>query len=123
MFENFYTSIKEVLSNTYGTGIKIGGCLYTGETPLTVLELYIGEKKHEELRIIKEEKQVENMLLKLDNSLVDKQQMVFVRRNLRIYQTDKIYIIKPTQRKYWTYSAAYRDADEMFKDISQVRRG
>lgn len=62
------------------------------------------------------------ILSSLDSSLVDNKQMVFVRRNLRIYQQDKIYIVKPCQRKYWTYSAACRDADEIFEDVSKAWR-
>lgn len=122
MYNKYYASLYEVLTNTFGAGIKLRGELYSGEAPLTVLVLYIGENTHEELSIISEEEQVRDLLLKLDDTLVDKRQMVFIRRNLRIYQTDRIYIIKPTQQKYWTYSAAYRDADEIFEDISGVRR-
>lgn len=66
--------------------------------------------------------QLNEILLNLDRSLIDNQQMVFVRRNLRIYQREKIFIVKPAQRKYWTYSAACRDADEIFEDISKAWR-
>ena len=66
--------------------------------------------------------QLNEILLNLERSLVDNQQMVFVRRNLRIYQREKIFIVKPVQRKYWTYSAACRDADEIFEDISKAWR-
>lgn len=31
-------------------------------------------------------------------------------------------IVKPSQRKYWTYSAACRDADEIFEDVSKAWR-
>ena len=75
-----------------------------------------------DLNVIIDNEQLNEILLNLDRSLVDNQQTVFVRRNLRIYQSEKIFIVKPAQRKYWTYSAACRDADEIFEDISKAWR-
>ena len=103
-------------------GANISGDLYFGDAPLSVLILNIGQQTAKELNIIASNDQLNEILLSLDNSLVDSQKMVFVRRNLRIYQRDKIYIVKPSQRKYWTYSAACRDADEIFEDVSKAWR-
>ena len=121
-YQLYYTSVKEVLTNTFGSSTNISGDLYFGDAPLSVVVLNIGQKNSENLNIILDKGCVEKLLLKLDDSLLDKRQMVFVRRNLRIYQRNKIYIVKPSQRKYWTYSAAYRDADEIFEDISKAWR-
>jgi hypothetical protein len=41
---------------------------------------------------------------------------IFIRRNVRIYGADAIYIVKPKQKKYWNYSSACRDADEIVAD-------
>lgn len=121
-YKLYYYSISEVLTNTFGAGANISGDLYFGNAPLSVLVLNIGQQTAKELNIIADNDQLNEILLSLDNSLVDSQKMVFVRRNLRIYQQDKIYIIKPSQRKYWTYSAACRDADEIFEDVSKAWR-
>lgn len=87
-----------------------------------MLVLNIGQQTINDLHIIKNNDRLNEILLSLDNSLIDNQKMVFVRRNLRIYQQDRIYIVKPSQRKYWTYSAACRDADEIFEDVSRAWR-
>lgn len=121
-YKLYYYSINEVLTNTFGAGANISGDLYFGNAPLSVLVLNIGQQTAKELNIITDNDQLNEILLSLDNSLVDSQKMVFVRRNLRIYQQDKIYIVKPSQRKYWTYSAACRDADEIFEDVSKAWR-
>lgn len=121
-YKLYYCSISEVLTNTFGTGVDLSGDLYFGDAPLSVLVLNVGRQTDQELNFIKNNDKLNEILLSLDSSLVDNQQMVFIRRNLRIYQPDKIFIIKPSQRKYWTYSAACRDADEIFKDVSKAWR-
>lgn len=121
-YKLYYCSISEVLTNTFGTGVDLSGDLYFGDAPLSVLVLNVGRQTDQELNFIKNNDKLNEILLSLDSSLVDNLQMVFIRRNLRIYQPDKIFIIKPSQRKYWTYSAACRDADEIFKDVSKAWR-
>ena len=121
-YKLYYHSIKEVLTNTFGTSVDLSGDLCFGNAPLSVLVLNIGRQSDKGLNVITSNDRLNEILSSLDSSLVDNKQMVFVRRNLRIYQQDKIYIVKPSQRKYWTYSAACRDADEIFEDVSKAWR-
>ena len=121
-YKLYYHSIKEVLTNTFGTSVGLSGDLCFGNAPLSVLVLNIGRQSDKGLNVITSNDRLNEILSSLDSSLVDNEQMVFVRRNLRIYQQDKIYIVKPSQRKYWTYSAACRDADEIFEDVSKAWR-
>ena len=121
----YYHCIHEVLTNTFGAfGASVGlsGDLYFGNAPLSVLVLSLGRQCIKGLNVITSDERLNEILSSLDSSLVDSQNMVFVRRNLRIYQQDRIYIVKPSQRKYWTYSAACRDADEIFEDVSKAWR-
>lgn len=121
-YKLYYHSIKEVLTNTFGTSVGLSGDLCFGNAPLSVLVLNIGRQSDKGLNVITSNDRLNEILTSLDSLLVDNKQMVFVRRNLRIYQQDKIYIVKPSQRKYWTYSAACRDADEIFEDVSKAWR-
>lgn len=121
-YKLYYVSVKEVLTGTFGNCTSFPGDLYFGDAPLSVLVLNIGVSRAKDLNVITDSNQLNEILLELDRSLVDNQQMVFVRRNLRIYQQEKIFIVKPAQRKYWTYSAACRDADEIFEDVSRAWR-
>lgn len=121
-YKLYYASVKGVLTRTFGTGVGFSGDLYFGDAPLSVLVLNVEHPTTKDLNVITNNDQLNEILLNLDRSLVDNQQMVFVRRNLRIYQREKIFIVKPAQRKYWTYSAACRDADEIFEDISKAWR-
>lgn len=121
-YKLYYTSLKVILTRTFGTGMGFSGDLYFGDAPLSVLVLNVEHSTTKDLNVIIDNEQLNEILLNLDRSLVDNQQTVFVRRNLRIYQSEKIFIVKPAQRKYWTYSAACRDADEIFEDISKAWR-
>lgn len=118
----YYHCIHEVLTNTFGASVGLSGDLYFGNAPLSVLVLSLGRQCIKGLNVITSDERLNEILSSLDSSLVDSQNMVFVRRNLRIYQQDRIYIVKPSQRKYWTYSAACRDADEIFEDVSKAWR-
>lgn len=109
-----------MLTNTFGASAGLTGDLYFGDAPLSVLVLNIGRQNDTNLNFVKNNDRLNEILLSLDSALVDNQQMVFIRQNLRIYQPDRIFIIKPSQRKYWTYSAACRDADEIFEDVSKA---
>ena len=122
IYKMYYSTIHDVLTNTFGAGVNFSGELYFGDAPLSVLVLNVVPQTDEKINTITNNEKLNEILLDLDNSLVDNKQMIFVRRNLRIYQQDKIYIVKPSQRKYWTYSAACRDADEIFEDVSKVWR-
>ena len=122
IYKMYYSTIHDVLTNTFGAGVNFSGELYFGDAPLSVLVLNVVPQTDEKINIITNNEKLNEILLDLDNSLVDNKLMIFVRRNLRIYQQDKIYIVKPSQRKYWTYSAACRDPDEIFEDVSKVWR-
>lgn len=110
------------MTNTFGASTGLTGDLYFGDAPLSVLVLNVGQQNDTDLNFIKNNDRLNKMLLSLDSALVDNQKMVCIRRNLRIYQPNRIFIIKPSQRKYWIYSAACRDADEIFEDVSKAWR-
>lgn len=122
-FYNFYyKALTEALYNTFGKRIKLTGALYYGTAPLSVLVLHFSQDELGRLQTHKQEDKLEEVLTKLDADLLEEKYLVYIRRNLRIYQRDKIYIVKPAQQKYWTYSAACRDADEIFSDIAKSWR-
>ncbi len=46
---------------------------------------------------------------------------LFVRRDLRIYDGDHFYIIKPNQRRFWSESSALNDADVVVQEHMEAR--
>ncbi len=118
----YYETLINALNNTLEQEIAFEGKLYKGNCPLSVLEIILGSNVNK-LSTINDDCVLEELLFTLDNSLQENRNNIFVRRNLRIYQKDRIYIIKPVQRKYWTFSIACRDADDIFQDIVEAMEG
>ena len=85
----YYHCIHEVLTNTFGSSVGLSGDLYFGNAPLSVLVLSLGRQCVNGLNVITSDERLNEILSSLDSSLVDSQNMVFVRRNLRIYQQDR----------------------------------
>ena len=121
-YKLYYETLTNTLNNTLEQEIIFEGILHVGNCPLAVLEIIVGSGLNN-LNIIDDERSLEELLFELDNSLQETRNNLFVRRNLRVYQNDRIYIIKPIQKKYWTYSIACRDADDLFQDIVEATEG
>ena len=108
--------ITDVLKNTFGKSIVHSISYYVSKAPMAVAVLLLdGMSISSEW--IDDEGSLDGMLEQLNSMLVDRRQNVYIRRNVRIYGKDAIYVVKPKQKKYWNYSAACRDADEIFADI------
>ena len=86
-------------------------------------EISFGNQQTNNEFIIDSNEKVNDKLKVLDAMLISEESgCVAVKRNVRIYQKNKIYIIKPNQSRYWSYSAACKDADEIYADIMATWR-
>jgi len=118
----YHSTLSGVLENTLGKSFLHESHLFVGESPLSVLVLSIGVSQAASLQIHRDTNEVKRVLKELDETLVEERQNLFIRRNVRIYGKDAIYIIKPQQNRYWNYASACRDADEIFTDIMKTWR-
>ena len=94
------------------------GTIYDGEGPLRVISTKLVDKpeKMDVPYILNGE--LESVLNRLDEQLIEEMSpSIYIRRNLRRYSGDTTFIVKPNQMRYWTQSAALRDADETYRDI------
>jgi hypothetical protein len=114
--------VNDILQNTFGKPIIHNSHFFVGKSPLSVLLLSLDGDYEELPQWHREDSVIQELLNKLDGMLVDERQNVYIRRNVHIYGKDSIYISKPAQRKYWSYSAACRDADEIFADVMKTWR-
>ncbi len=48
---------------------------------------------------------------------------IHTRRHLRVYSGDSFYVVKPSQRRFWTRSAGLTDGDSVLKDLLARGRG
>ena len=65
----------------------------------------------------------ENNLQKINNyTLHEYSQNIYVRKQIRYYDNDTIFIIKPNQKRFWTRSQGIEDAYSIINEISASER-
>ena len=115
----------KVLNNSFSSQKKVFvGTVFMGESPLQVVSVRLVDESEEAvIKVHVQEHRLKDVLNKLDELLIEERSpSIYIRRNLRRYSAHKISIIKPNQRRYWTKSAALRDADETYADIMLLWR-
>ena len=55
-----------------------------------------------------------------DYSLQEYEQNIYVRKQYKYFDTDKIYLIKPNQKRFWTCSQAMEDAQSLIIEIANM---
>jgi type I restriction-modification system DNA methylase subunit len=115
----------KVLNNSFSSQEKVfAGTVFLGESPLQVVSVrLVDESEEAAIKTQVQEHELKDVLNKLDKILIEERSpSIYIRRNLRRYSGHKISIIKPNQKRYWTKSAALRDADETYADIMLLWR-
>ena len=117
VLDNYSKVLSDILAKSLGTTDSITCNFYSGDAPLIIAQVLFGITSAQNKNI--EDNMTINMLLNhLDKLLLSERSgSVAIKRNVRIYNKDMIYIIKPNQSRYWSYSFACRDADEIYADI------
>lgn len=121
VYKKYYSTFMDVLKNSLGQSFTPKASFYIGESPLSILVLSISENSDGNLIFFDNNKSTEQCLSQLDSLLTEERYNIYIRRNVRVYGKDSIYIVKPKQQKYWNYSSACRDADELFSDIMKAK--
>lgn len=123
VLRKYSLALQQILKNSLGGKFPLSCSFYRGNAPLTVAVLHLSEQTKSQITLSKTSEELNYLLYKLDGQLLEERsESVFVKRNVRIYEKDCIYIIKPNQAKYWNYSSACRDADEIYADVMRVWR-
>jgi hypothetical protein len=88
-------------------------------TPLNLIVLHFGyENKPVE---IKNAMELMPLLSELNkHSIREKGKSIYVQKQFRYYDNDKIYLIKPNQKRYWTRSQAIEDATSLIIEITDM---
>lgn len=123
MLQNYTEVLTNVLTKTFGKERPFSFEIFHDDAPLLVT--HISLKQEMASRAIKriEDISLSLLLKKLDSLLTEKHsQGLYVRRNVIIYERDSIFIVKPNQKRYWNYSAACRDADNIYAQIMRTWR-
>ena len=86
--------------------------------PLNVVVLYLNNIHEADAIIDLPEKEVGAILKSMEqHSYKEYAESIYFRRFFRYYDEDKIYIIKPNEKRFWSRSMAINDADEIIVEI------
>jgi hypothetical protein len=85
-----------------------------GDAPLRLVSIRFSEVNDERTVMISDSTdELEDALSKLDRQIIEEySESIYVRRNVKFYDMDTLYITKPDEKRFWTRSMALRDADE-----------
>ena len=123
LLHQYTQATKEILRNTLGQAFALSCCIYRGDAPLLIACIELAASSEQGLIRNCPSQEMNALLENLDRQLIESRSgSVFVKRNARIYNEDRIYIIKPNQTRYWNYSAACRDADDLYADVMRAWR-
>ena len=68
-----------------------------------------------------ESNEIKSSLKYLDNVTFSREaKSIYIKRNIKYYEGDTIYIIKPNQKRFWSRSSAIIDAKELIGDILKM---
>jgi type I restriction-modification system DNA methylase subunit len=89
--------------------------------PLCVCILKFDNEK-KDLELLSSDSELSSILNKINEfTLQEYSQNIYVRKQIRYYDNDRIYIIKPNQKRYWTRSQGFEDAESLLTEISQIK--
>lgn len=103
----------KVISNIYKTSLYDPLCLVT----LQFIDIDINE----DVKVTKTDDEFNQILLKLNQyTLKEYSKGIYVQKNLTYFDEDKIYILKPNQKRFWTQSKAIEDAQNITLEIMSI---
>ena len=109
----------EVFEKTTGGNRALRPIVYDGAPPYRAVSFHLaprGSQRQESH--IASEPELDSLLVRLERIATEQHaQSLYFRRNIKVYEAEAIHIVKPAERRFWTRSAAYNDADETIAQL------
>ena len=94
--------------------------IYGGGSGLTIIEIVGGAAAPLPVRVMKATDEAARSFAEARKQLIEKYaQWLYFRRNLRVYESSRTYILKPLQRLQWTQTQAMQDAGDIIAESIQ----
>jgi hypothetical protein len=93
--------------------------VYQDNVPLRVVEFELVQTADARpVRFINEPQALHDLLSRLDRRLWEQRaSTLYTRRHTRMYDGQRFYVVRPSERRLWTRSQAYADADSFIVEI------
>jgi hypothetical protein len=107
-------------------GKKVIYLLYELEdkSPLTLVEFRQTSQRAKQANEPKKVKGIDEALIKLSENV--KKEItggIYAWGHLRVYEGERLYIIKPSEKRFWSESSALNDADEIIREHMESQDG
>ena len=118
------TFVDTVTSLMRYQGQTLDACVYYNDVPLSVAAFEIvTATRPRETRTIESASELQKVLVRLDRQLLEERAPgVYMRRHVRIYDGARLYLVRPSERRFWTRSQAYVDADDIIVEWLSSRQ-
>ena len=115
-------AFADVFERTTGESRSLAPTVYQGTPPYRAVSfrLTYGEFYRARTPAVVSEPELDDLLARLERIATEQHaQSLYFRRNIKVYEPEAIHMVKPAEKRFWTRSAAYNDADET---IAQLMR-
>ena len=115
-------TLCEMLNN-FGRGsqFKVKGDIIKGR-PYSIVHISMTDKTCRTIPISKAHEKLAKIFNRMKTLLQQEQGRFVFCQNLKVFDGDSLYILKPMQMRFWSRTAALNDADEIAGSIIQSQR-
>ena len=109
----------DVFEKTTGGNRALVPTVYEGTPPYRAVSFHLAERgtPGRQPRIASEP-DLDSLLVNLEHIATEQHsRSLYFRRNIKVYEPEAIHIVKPAERRFWTRSAAFNDADETIAEL------
>jgi Eco57I restriction-modification methylase len=114
-------TLCEMLNN-FGRGsqFKVKGDIIKGQ-PYSIVHVAMTDKTCRTITVTKADEKLAKIFNRMKILLQNKQGRFVFCQNLKVFDGDSLYILKPMQMRFWSRTAALNDADEIASAILDSR--
>ena len=109
----------DVFETTTGGSRALAPIVYEGTPPYRAVSFHLAPRGAQGRQPdIASEPELDSLLVKLERIATEQHaESLYFRRNIKVFEPEAIHIVKPAERRFWTRSTAYNDADETIAQL------
>ena len=116
---SYAEAYSDVFSKITGGSRALQPKVYSGDSPYRVVSFTLTKRGVPgERPSVASRPELDALLVRLSEVLIEqKSRSLYFRRNMTVFGPDDIHIMKPAERRFWTKSSAFNDADETIAQL------
>jgi len=117
-----YTKTLCEMLNHFGKGsqFKVKGEVYRG-MPYSVVHISLTDRVSTSVPVTGAKEKLASVIMRMESLLQEKKDWFVFCQNLKVFDGDSLYVLKPMQMRFWSRTAALNDADEIAGAILSSR--